>query len=139
MLALLAVTGAHAQESLSIEDAVARALQNNLGIRMAQQQAEISEVGNTWGAAGALPQIGLSASAADAVSDQSENPTSFIQERLESQSVNTGAQLSWVLFDGMGMFANKRALEQLERQSEGQSTLVIEQTISATLQAYNGV
>lgn len=129
----------YSQQSLHLEDAVTRSLQNNLGIRLARQQSEISAVGNAWGAAGALPQIGLSASGSNAVSDQSRNPTSFIQEKLESESINVGGQLNWVLFDGFGMFANKRALERLEEQAEGQVALVIEQTASATMQAYNNV
>ena len=37
-----------AQETLRLEDAVARSLQNNLGIRLARQQAEISAIGNAW-------------------------------------------------------------------------------------------
>jgi outer membrane protein TolC len=144
MLAAFLMTGssmasAQAQQPLSMEIAVARALQNNLGIRMAQQQAEISEVGNTWGAAGALPQIGLSATGSNAVSDQSQNPTSFIREKLESESINVGGQLNWMLFDGLGMFANKRALERLVEQADGQAALVIEQTVAATMLAYNGV
>jgi outer membrane protein TolC len=127
------------QQALSLEDAVTHSLQNNLGIRLARQQVEISAVENAWGAAGALPQIGLSASGSNAVSDQSRNPTSFIQEKLESESINVGGQLNWVLFDGFGMFANKRSLERLEEQSKGQAALVIEQTASATMQAYNNV
>ena len=127
------------QETLRLEDAVTRSLQNNLGIRLARQQAKISAIGNAWGAAGALPQIGLSASGSNAVSDQSQNPTSFIQEKLESESINVGGQLNWVLFDGFGMFANKRALDRLQEQAEGQAALVIEQTASATMQAYNNV
>ena len=127
------------QETLRLEDAVKRSLQNNLGIRLARQQAEISAIGNAWGAAGVLPQIGLSATGSNAVSDQSQNPTSFIQEKLESESINVGGQLNWVLFDGFGMFANKRALERLQEQAEGQAALVIEQTASATMQAYNNV
>lgn len=127
------------QETLRLEDAVKRSLQNNLGIRLARQQAEISAIGNAWGAAGVLPQIGLSATGSNAVSDQSQNPTSFIQEKLESESINVGGQLNWVLFDGFGMFANKRALERLQEQAEGQAALVIEQTTSATMQAYNNV
>ena len=128
-----------AQETLRLEDAVARSLQNNLGIRLARKQAEISAIGNAWGAAGALPQIGLSATGSNAVSDQSQNPTSFIQEKLESESINIGGQLNWVLFDGFGMFANKRALERLQEQAEGQAAIVIEQTASAIMQAYNNV
>jgi outer membrane protein TolC len=135
----LSLAGAQAQQPLSMERAVARALENNLGIQIARQQVEMAAVGNSWGAAGALPQIGLGASASNAISDQSENPTSFIQDRLKSESVNVSGQLNWMLFDGLGMFANKRALERLVEQADGQAALVIEQTVAATMLAYNGV
>ena len=136
---LMSVTAVQAQQTLSLEDAVAHSLQNNLGIRLAQHQAEVAAIGNAWGAAGALPSLGVSATGGSAISDQSKNPTSFLQERIESESVNVAGQLNWVLFDGMGMFANKRALERIEEQAEGQVNLVIEQTIAATIMAYNSV
>ncbi|MBO75634.1 MAG: hypothetical protein CMD33_10205 [Flavobacteriales bacterium] len=130
---------ASAQAPLQREDAVALALEQNLGVQIARLNVEQAEVNDAWGAAGALPQIGLNTNLSGAVSDQSENPTSFIQERLESQSVSIGAQLNWVVFDGLGMFANKRALETLVEQADGQARLIIEQTIAATLQAYDAV
>lgn len=136
---LMSVTAVQAQQILSLEDAVAHSLQNNLGIRLARQQAEVAAIGNAWGAAGALPTLGVSATGGSAISDQSKNPTSFLQERIESESVNVAGQLNWVLFDGLGMFANKRALERIEEQAEGQMNLVIEQTIAATIMAYNSV
>lgn len=144
MLAAFLMTGlslasAQAQQPLSMERAVARALENNLGIQIARQQVEMAAVVNSWGAAGALPQIGLSATGSNAISDQSQNPTSFIQERLQSESINISGQLNWMLFDGLGMFANKRALERLVEQADGQVALVIEQTVAATMLAYNGV
>ena len=135
----LSIASAQSQQPLSMEIAVALALENNLGIQIARQQVEVAAVGNSWGAAGALPQIGLSATGSNAVSDQSQNPTSFIQERLQSESVNVSGQLNWMLFDGLGMFANKRGLERLVEQADGQAALVIEQTVAATMLAYNGV
>ncbi|MFZ8837186.1 MAG: TolC family protein, partial [Flavobacteriales bacterium] len=126
-----------AQDALTREQAVAMALEQNLGIRMAKLEVNRAEIDDSWGAAGALPQIGLNVSGAGAVSDQSENPTSFIQERLESQSLNVGTQLNWVLFDGFGMFANKRALETLVEQAGGQVDVMIEQTLAGVLQLYD--
>lgn len=116
-----------------------KALQHNLGIQVAHLQSETSESNATWGAAGALPQIGISISGSAAVSDQRENPTSFIQERLESESMNVGGQLSWTLFDGMGMFAHKRALDVLAEQADGEVDVLVEQTIVAVLIAYDDV
>ncbi|MDE0979869.1 MAG: TolC family protein [Flavobacteriales bacterium] len=124
---------------LNKQEAVALALNQNFGIQLAQKRSELASVNTGWGAAGALPQIGISTAASNTVSDQRENPTSFIQERLESESLNASAQLNWVLFDGMRMFANKQALDVLAEQAEGQVTLVVEQTVVAVLMAYDGV
>lgn len=128
-----------AQESLSLLQATQRALENNYGIQLARLRSESTAVNDAWGAAGALPQIGAALTTSSAVADQSENPTSFIQERLESESVNIGGQLNWTLFDGMGMFANKRRLELLAEQSAGELDLLIEQSLFAVINAYQVV
>ena len=125
--------------SLNKQEAVALALNQNFGIQLAQKRAEQASVNTGWGAAGALPQIGVSTAASSTISDQRENPTSFIQERLESDALNASAQLNWTLFDGMRMFANKQALDVLAEQAEGQVHLVVEQTVVAVLMAYDDV
>jgi outer membrane protein len=122
---------------LSRQEAVARALQNNLGIRMARLQSDIAQLNDSWGAAGALPRATLTATTSTAVTDQTRNPTAFLQQRILAQSVQLGGNVSWTLFDGMGMFANKRALELLAEQSEGSADLLVEQTVQAVVLAYD--
>ena len=140
-MVLLAVASGVAlgQGELSREAAVSRALERNYGLEMVRLQAEQAAVGNDWGAAGALPRIALTASPSSAVSDQRENPATFLQEKIESSGLSYGAQASWTLFDGMGMFANKRALDLLEAQAGGEVELLIEQTTEAVLKAYDAV
>ena len=128
-----------AQESLTREAAVARALEHNYGLKLVQLRADLAAAGNDWGAAGALPRVTLSATPSTNVSDQRDNPTAFLQERLESSGFNVGGQASWTLFDGLGMFANKRALDLLEAQAGGEVELLVEQTTQAVLQAYDAV
>jgi outer membrane protein len=129
---------AQAQEGmLSRQEAVARSLENNLGIRMARLQSDIAELNDSWGAAGALPRAALTATTSTAVTDQTRNPTAFLQQRILAQSVQLGGNINWTLFDGMGMFANKRALELLAEQSEGAADLLVEQTVQAVVLAYD--
>ena len=131
-------TPAAGQEiQLNRQDAVARALENNLGIRMARLQSEIAQINDAWGAAGALPRAALTATTSSAVTDQTRNPTAFLQQRILAQSIQLGGTVSWTLFDGMGMFANKRALELLAEQSDGSADLLVEQTVQAILLAYD--
>lgn len=128
-----------AQGELTREAAVARALERNFGLQIVRLQAEQAAVGNAWGAAGALPRVTATATPSTSVSDQRENPATFLQEKIESSGLSYGAQASWTLFDGMGMFANKRSLELLEAQANGEVALLVEQTTEAVLKAYDAV
>ena len=83
-----------------------------------------------------FPTINISARQEKAVSDQSSNPTSFIQEILKSESINASANLSWTILNGYGIKASKERLNQLEYLSNGNLTLTIENTTQAILLSY---
>jgi len=140
---LFSLTSLSAQETmyspLSLDEAVHRALESNFGIRTAHLRTEASATSNSWGAAGALPNLSTFVTGSTSVSDQTQNPTSFIQEKFETDGLNTGVNFNWILFDGMGMFASKSRLALLESQSEGQAALIIEQTVEAVDRTYHNV
>lgn len=125
-----------AQEDLSLENAIKIGLVQNFDIQLTQKGIEINELQNTWGQAGRYPTIGLNIQQGNNISDQSNNPTAFIQQLLISNSLQSGVSLNWVLFNGFRVQANKEKLEQLEFQSEGQSALVIENTIQGIILNY---
>jgi outer membrane protein len=124
---------------LSLNQAIDRSLESNFGIRIARLRSDISSVNNSWGAAGALPSLSTSLAGSSTISDQTRNPLSVIQEKIESESINASVNLNWTLFDGLGMYASKTRLELLEAQSSGQASLIIEQTVEAVDLAYHNV
>jgi outer membrane protein TolC len=130
---------ASAQIDLTREHAVAMALEQHYGIRLAHGQRDLAKVGNAWGAAGALPRLTFTAGAGTNVNDQTENPSTFLPIATESQSVSPGLQVQWTLFDGMAMFANKDRLGLLAEQAEGNVELMVESTVQAVLTAYDNV
>ncbi|MGB1056836.1 MAG: efflux RND transporter permease subunit [Flavobacteriales bacterium] len=130
---------ASAQTDLTREEAVTMALEQHYGIQLAQGQRDLAEVGNAWGAAGALPRLALTAGVGTNVTDQTENPSTFLPIATESQSVSPGLQVQWTLFDGMAMFANKDRLVLLTEQAEGNVELMVESTVQAVLTAYDNV
>lgn len=136
---LFFLVSAQAQDALTLEEAVARSLQRNFDIQIARLQSDVAANNNAWGQTSALPTIGLTAVINNNVSDQSQNPTSFIQAKLQTQGVQYGGSLNWTLFDGFGMFASKRQLELLETQSEGNAMLVTENAVQAVTLAYYDV
>ena len=76
------------QNKLSLMDAIKIGMWKNYDIQISAKNQNINRINNNWGNAGALPTINISANTEKALSDQSNNPASFIQEKLQSTSVN---------------------------------------------------
>ncbi len=124
------------QEILSLENAIKVGLKKNFDIQLSKKNKEISQLNNNLGNSGSLPTINISSKKEDAVSDQSKNPTSFIQEILSSESINASANMSWTLLSGYRIQATKEKLRQLEFLSNGNLTLTIENTTQAIILSY---
>ncbi|CAG5080306.1 TolC family protein [Parvicella tangerina] len=125
-----------AQEDLSLSQALEVALSQNYDIRLVNKSVEVNKVQNTWGEAGRYPTVTFSMTQGNSISDQSNNPTSFIQELLMQNSIQGGVNMNWVLFNGFRVNANKQKLERLEQQSEGNAALVVQNTIQGVILAY---
>ena len=124
------------QENLSLENAIKVGLKKNFDIQLSKKNKEITQLNNNLGNSGALPTINISSKKENAVSDQSNNPTSFIQEILSSESTNASANMNWTLLSGYRIQATKEKLRQLEFLSNGNLTLTIENTTQAIILSY---
>ena len=126
------------QDTLTLFDAINIGLQENFSVQISKKNKKISEINNNWANAGALPKIDISTRIEEALSDQSNNPASFIQEKLKSSSISGSTNLNWTLFNGFAIRANKERLNNLEKISNNSASLTIENTIQAIiLQYYN--
>ena len=129
-----------AQTELSLMEAIKIGMQENYDIQLSSKNKRISEINNNWANAGALPTINLSAKKEEGLSDQTNNPTSFMPYELRSTSINGNTNVSWTLFNGFAIRANKSKLRNLEEISSNNATLTIENTIQGIiLQYYNCV
>ena len=140
LLLILLPSTIFAQENLSLIDAIRIGMWQNYEIQISAKKQSINKINNNWGNAGALPSINLFTKKEEALSDQSNNPASFIQEKLRSSSLNGSVSLNWTLFNGFAIRANKLKLKNLEEISNNNATLTIENTIHGiVLQYYNCV
>ena len=129
-----------AQTELSLMDAIKIGMQENYDIQLSSKNKRVSEINNNWANAGALPTINLSAKKEEGLSDQTNNPTSFMPYELRSTSINGNTNVSWTLFNGFAIRANKAKLRNLEEISSNNAILTIENTIQGIiLQYYNCV
>ena len=127
------VTG---QDSLSLKKAIEIGLQKNYDIQLTAKNVEINKILNSWGEAGRLPQLNLSSGQNNTLSDQRNNPASFLPYMIQSNDASGNLTLNWTIFSGFSIKANKIKLEQLQAQSENTATLAIENTIHAIILGY---
>lgn len=131
-LLLVTVFSMNAQPPLTLNDAIAKALENNYGIIMVKESQRISEIRNNWGTAGRFPYINLSAGDDNAYNiNNSEN---FANNRF-----TLGASLNWTIFDGFIVKINKQRFEELEQLSKQNTAVMVEGTIQSIILAYYDV
>ena len=117
---------------LTIEQSISIALKNNYGIIIGNKNLEISQTNNSWGTVGALPSISLSGTAG-------KNSNYNDADDFTTQNYGGTVSLNWVLFRGFGAYIDKAKLEEIEKLSEGNLSIIVENTISNVILAYYGV
>jgi outer membrane protein len=127
------------QDRLDLQSAIETGLENNFGIRLVQQDVAIANNNNTLGNAGFLPRLNLTGSQNFSVTNSNQEYLSGItsdKSGAKADALNAGLQLNWMLFDGLRMFRRYDQLGQLEKRSELQLLLTVENTISDIHAAY---
>lgn len=136
---LLASPALFAQELLTAQEAVNRALENNFAIRLAQLDADQAKENNTIGNAGYLPTV-----LANATQNRSYNNSEQVRndgtvnklDNAKNYNFTYGVSLGWTIFDGLGMFARKESLEQLEQLSQTQMQVNLLNKVREVLTVY---
>lgn len=128
-----------AQERLSLQDAVNRALQYNYDVRIADASAKQAKANNTIGNAGMLPNINLNGTLGG--SDYNTHNKLVNGETQDNAAAKTynysgSATLGWTLFDGGRMFLVKKQLDIEELAGNEQFRLQLQSTVSRVIQVY---
>jgi outer membrane protein TolC len=132
---LFLIQPAFSQETLSLSDAIQIGLDNNFGIRIEKENQLIARNNNTWGQAGRYPALEVTLGQNNTITDI-DNPASFLQGQVRSNDLNPVVAARWTIFDGFRVNINKKRLELLETQSDGNAQIVIENAVQAILEAY---
>lgn len=128
-----------AQEFLTVEDAVEIALENNYGIKLAQNNLKIDQNGVSWGNAGILPRVEANITDNNSIQDLSQvrSDGSMVERsNAKNNSLNYGVRMDWTLFNGFGMFARYDQLKQLEALGETRLKQTILDRVSNTMIIY---
>jgi len=135
------ITSVFAQNTLTLEQAIAMALEKNYAIRISEKQIRIAENDNTLGNAGFLPTVTAAAQKNYTTSHLRQEFFNALQAPLDRAGVNnnnsnSGATLNWTIFDGLGMFVAQDQLEELERSGRTNAKITIENTVADISSAY---
>ena len=129
----------HAQELLTVEDAVKIALENNFQIRIASNELEIDKSGVNIGNAGMLPTVGATLNNNNSIQNSSQTRAdgNLIElDKAKNNSLNYGVVMDWTLFDGFRMFARFDQLKELEKLGEAQLKQAILTRVSDVMIVY---
>jgi len=117
---------------LSLEGALEKALENNYGIITTEKRQSISELNNTWGKAGALPTVRF-------VGRGSNSRNFNDDDNLTSRQISGTVEMNWTIFRGFGVRIQKERLEELEKLSEGNLAVVVENTLYSVILSYYNI
>ncbi len=98
---------------LSPTDAVSIALQQELGLVIAKNQAEAAQKLKHPGMAGMLPNLNLNGNFNTSTTNLRQtfsNGLEVEQDGVRSDNLDAAAELNWTLFDGLGMFYRYQGL-----------------------------
>lgn len=139
-LGFLFSQNAFAQEILTLEEAVKIGLENNLQIKLVENQKEISENNNSFGNAGFYPTLDASVSAQKVFpSTTTKLGQTEIKNDQSTTALSGEISLNWTIFDGFGMFARKSKFSSLEKSSEANLKNSIEEISVSILRSYFNV
>jgi outer membrane protein len=143
MLLLLGLTHSisRAQDTLTLERAIAIALEKNYAIRIADKRVDIAITDNTPGNAGFFPVVSAAAQKNFSSSHLRQEFFNALQEPLDRSGVNnnnsnSGVTLNWTIFDGLGMFIARDRLTQLVDAGRTNAKITIENTVADVSSAY---
>ncbi|HEY0896886.1 MAG TPA: TolC family protein [Sphingobacteriaceae bacterium] len=130
---------ARAQEKLSLQEAVETALKNNFDIRISANEAEVARTNVSRANAGMIPTVDATLNTNAAISNTRQtlsNGTHQERNGARNSSLNYGVGLNWTIFDGFGMFATYKSLQEQQRLGEAQYQLTVQTAVSDVIGNY---
>ncbi len=128
-----------AQDPLTLEDAIQRGLKNNFDILIQNNLVEIARNNNNPGQAGRLPTINLLLSSTNNIVNRVPANPFAVPGTSVSNSLPGQVDIGWIIFNGFAISINKDQLGRLQQQSEGNASIVVQNTLQSVILGYSTV
>ena len=127
---------------LSLQQAIAEALQHNYGILLSRQDEQIAQNNVTRGNAGQLPTATGNLTRTfnnNNINQRFGGNDPRIINGATSNAFNTNVTLGWTIFDGFGMFIAYDRLQTLRQRQQQITRATVEETVENVSNAYYDV
>ncbi|WP_052732364.1 TolC family protein [Hymenobacter terrenus] len=129
--------------ALSLQQAIAEALQHNYGILISRKDEQVAANNVTRGNAGQLPVVNGNFTRTFTINnvrqESSARPEPSTATAARSNLLNTNVAATWTIFDGFGMFIAYDRLKTLRSQQQAITRTALEETVEAVTNAYYDV
>ena len=127
---------------LSLQEAIATALQHNYGILLSRRDEQIAGNNVTRGNAGQLPSLTGNLTRTfnnNNINQRFGGNDPRVINGATSNFLNTNVTLGWTIFDGFGMFIAYDRLKTLRQQQQQITRATVEETVENVTNAYYDV
>ena len=127
---------------LSLQEAIATALQQNYGILLSRRDEQIADNNVTRGNAGQLPSLTGNLTRTfnnNNINQRFGGNDPRVINGATSNFFNTNVTLGWTIFDGFGMFIAYDRLKTLRQQQQQITRATVEETVENVTNAYYDV
>jgi len=130
---------AHAQQLLTLEEALTTTLANNFNILLARNDSKIDMENTSLGSAGMLPAVTGNFNRSNSVQNSRQvRADGQIQQvsNAKNDNMSYGVNLNWTIFDGFGMFARRDRFKEIQRQGEAEIKFEVISQLSEVIATY---
>ncbi len=136
IMAIVFGNGVLQSSELTLANAIVKGLKNNFGIRISNENLKIAENNNTWGMAGRYPVLTLGGQSLNSWNNEPSSSDPDERSEYRANLLLPNVNLRWVLFSGFSVSITKKKYELLNDLSEGNSAVVVENTIQGIILSY---
>lgn len=131
-IAVYSITAASAQ---TLEECIARGLENNFQMRLIRNDEQMAHNNASWANAGALPELDASVGYRPAYTQFDKSISRATGEETTQRdafdnTLTAGVTLNWTIFDGFKIQTTHKQLRLLERQSEISTRMALEDLVA---------
>src|SRR6185295_19205473 len=139
---IFAASSSYAQKILTVEEAVANALQKNYDIILSRNDSTIAAIDYSYKNAVFIPRLNANVGTLwnnNAQKQTLADGTKRDQSGLRSNNINSQVALNWTLFDGLKMFVLRDKAEQLLEFGELEIKNQVVNTVAAVISNYYNI